>query len=383
MISEKEKSRNYGIELLRTMAMFAIVLQHCIMRSGMADAQTVLSAENGITFFILFFCYGAVDMYLLVSGYVNAKSKYKLFRIMFLWIEVVFYNIVITAVSKLVLRSPITAGEALGVFTPFIHHEYWFFTRYVILFALMPLLNRLANKLPRKWYQALLSVILVLFCIAAPIVKKYTDVDIFVLKNGYSAVWFAAMYLTGAYFRIHEREGKPRVIVCVLLFVLFSTLAYVDGWGVAAVSLRRFGTAYSSGLSSYPYISPFVVAAVICLFLALKNVSPKGAVLRFAKAAGPLTFGVYLIHDNPISREYIVFRLGKRLNEFFGASVSSLLIIILFAAAIFAASLLIEFVTQKLFRVLKIKEACQKFTDFVGEKIFKKIKPIYSLYFGS
>lgn len=90
MISANKKQRNCGVDCLRSVAMFAIVLQHCILHSDIVSYNDALSVKYGLVDFVTFFCFGAVNTYLLISGYVNIDAKYKPSRIMQLWIEVVF-----------------------------------------------------------------------------------------------------------------------------------------------------------------------------------------------------------------------------------------------------------------------------------------------------
>lgn len=135
MSSEHKKQRNCGVDCLRIVAMFAIVLQHCILHSGILQEQNIFSVKYGLVDLVTFFCFGAVNTYLLISGYINVNTKYKLSRIMYLWIEVIFYNLIINIVATLILKTPVTADIILRIFTPLLHHEYWFFTRYTLLFC--------------------------------------------------------------------------------------------------------------------------------------------------------------------------------------------------------------------------------------------------------
>ena len=107
MISANKKQRNCGVDCLRSVAMFAIVLQHCILHSNIVSYNDTLSVKYGLADFVTFFCFGAVNTYLLISGYVNIDAKYKPSRIMQLWIEVVFYCLIITAISAIMLKRPI------------------------------------------------------------------------------------------------------------------------------------------------------------------------------------------------------------------------------------------------------------------------------------
>ena len=379
MSSEHKKQRNCGVDCLRIVAMFAIVLQHCILHSGILQEQNILSVKYGLVDLVIFFCFGAVNTYLLISGYININTKYKPSRIMYLWIEVVFYNLVITIISTLILKTRVTSDTILRIFTPLVHHEYWFFTRYTLLFLLMPIINMIAHKMSKKCYRIFLVVIYVLFCFVAPIVKKYTDIDIFILKSGYSTVWFVAMYMTGAYFGLHFTPEKRKKIAYLIGFVVFSLFLYLDNAFIPAFFKQYKNTEISCTLSVYPYISPFTVPAVVFIFMLFINMKLKNGIKRFACSVGPLTFGVYLIHDNLIIREYVVSKVPQILARNFENSL--VIWIVLCAMLLFSICLLIEFAVQFLFKKVGVRRICDKICLFFG-RIFKKIPPIYNLYFA-
>ena len=53
MISANKKQRNCGVDCLRSIAMFAIVLQHCILHSGIVFYNDALSVKYGLADFLL------------------------------------------------------------------------------------------------------------------------------------------------------------------------------------------------------------------------------------------------------------------------------------------------------------------------------------------
>lgn len=55
MISANKKQRNCGVDCLRSVAMFAIVLQHCILHSDIVSYNDALSVKYGLVDFVTFF----------------------------------------------------------------------------------------------------------------------------------------------------------------------------------------------------------------------------------------------------------------------------------------------------------------------------------------
>lgn len=61
----------------------------------------------------------------------------------------------------------------------------------------------------------------------------------------------------------------------------------------------------SSVLSADTYSSPFTVLAVVFVLLLFINLDFGDKAKNFICAVGPLTFGVYIISDNPIIRKIL------------------------------------------------------------------------------
>ena len=153
-----------------------------------------------------------------------------------------------------------------------------------------------------------------MFCFALlhRLVKKYTDIDIFLLKGGYSTVWFVAMYMTGAYFKLHFESEKEEIKPFIFIgFTVFSLLLYLDNEFIPAFVKQYRNMEISSVLSADTYSSPFTVLAVVFVLLLFINLDFGDKAKNFICAVGPLTFGVYIISDNPIIRENIISELPK------------------------------------------------------------------------
>ena len=79
---------------------------------------------------------------------------------------------------------------------------------------------------------------------------------------------------------------------------------------------------------------------------------------RLATWAGPLTFGVYLIHDNPALRESL---LKMRLESFNQLPFYLLPAAVLAAwLAVYGVSLVLEQLRTKLFTLLRVDALCMR-----------------------
>lgn len=161
------KRRNYGIDLLRIVAMYMIVLNHCLLLGGVITKATQIgigSINYDISWLLDTLCYCAVNCYALISGYVGVKSKFKLQNIIKLWFQVVFYSVVLNIIIWVTIPNvPINKGLLIQMLMPISFERYWYFSAYFILFAFMPFLNLLLNNLDKSMATKLL-ITLILVC---------------------------------------------------------------------------------------------------------------------------------------------------------------------------------------------------------------------------
>ena len=99
--------RNRGIDLFRIVAMIFAVGVHIVGQGGILDASVKqsLGYETARILDILFVC--CVDCFALISGYVGYGSKFKPANILYLWMETLFYSVLITVVFHFMIRGSI------------------------------------------------------------------------------------------------------------------------------------------------------------------------------------------------------------------------------------------------------------------------------------
>lgn len=113
-------NRERNFEVMRTMAMFSIVVYHC-MCHGIGseyafDLHRPVSLCN-FTFSDLLLALGsiAVNLYVMVSGYFLVSSKFKVSRIVRTWVRAFFYSVFITVIFLALAIEPwsiITFGKS-------------------------------------------------------------------------------------------------------------------------------------------------------------------------------------------------------------------------------------------------------------------------------
>ncbi len=99
--SAGKKEKFYGIELLRILATFYIILLHIIGQGGVSAAVGTGRAATIGCSLLLALAYPAVNCYALISGFVGCKSRFKLSRLVSLWVSVVTVNLAVWSAFKL------------------------------------------------------------------------------------------------------------------------------------------------------------------------------------------------------------------------------------------------------------------------------------------
>lgn len=221
--------RNYGIDLLRLVSMFLIVVLHSLSRGALVGvAPFNIHYEAGFLIEALTYC--AVNCFALISGYVGVDSKFKYRRIVPIWLQVVFYCLIFTMFFMYLKPDLLTNKALLGsnpyytALTPVIHNTYWYFTAYFALFFFIPFINKGMRDITIKQaYAVIISVIFVY--IALPYFAK---VDLFKLEKGYSATWIIFLYVIGAALKKIKIE---KLIRNKYWYLILYVLTAVMAWG--------------------------------------------------------------------------------------------------------------------------------------------------------
>ena len=360
METKETSERNYGIEWLRMISMFMVVLLHINGHGGILG-----NSQNSnlwlISNILEALCIIAVNLFALTTGYLYFNKKIKIKNILNLWLEIFFYSVGIAIVFYAFKLETFDLKEFLKFCFPIYSEQYWYFKAYFFLFLLMPLLNIVINKTSKKKLLSFIFVFfisLMLFCVQGDIIN---------LLGGYSTTWLAFLYLVGGaigkYKLAIKIKGKQvRAYVYLLLYIFVVALSLLCGYFV-----MQFRGVSQICITSY--ISVFNTLGCVFFFLFFINIKfqPNKIISFLSKTS----FGVYLIHEHAFVRAHCMtnrFMFVLEYNPFV-----ALLIILGSALAIYLACSLVEFARQMLFKLCRVNKA----TSWVDKKlcdIYDKIK---------
>lgn len=341
--------RHCGIDLLRIISMMMITALHVLGHGGIIASAPQLTLHSELVWLLEILTACSVNCYALISGYVNYAKRHRLSNIIYLNFQVLFYTLAVTVATSLYrMQIPIKAIILDAVF-PVPYRTYWYFSSYFCLFFFMPFLDRLTAVLDRGSLKRLIIVSIVLFSVI-PTVFVY---DSFVGAYGYSTAWLAVLYVIGAYFKKYGSPFSQKNYKNLLLYFLFALLTLMLKMTFDVI-LLCFGKNIHNGYTLSYYTAPFIVCCAVFLFSFFSNLKIKKPFMPIVRFFAPLTFGVYLLQDEPIIRINIIT------NTFYAIAYHSLPImlaeIVAVVLGIWLVCSLVDWIRLLLFKLLHIRE---------------------------
>ena len=331
MTQTQKVPRNSAIELLRILAMGMIVLSHICCHSGYDATYSILSVNR---LFVQFGYLGnlGVALFLMISGYF--QSSFRVRSLSRLLSQVWFYSVALFLVCRFGFGYTYTKEMLWQVFLPTIYNEYWFFTAYVVFFLLTPFVNAMIRALTREQMRTMLVVMGLLWVL----IPTVTEQQLYAAE----LPQFLLYYLLGAYLRLYPDNRMRHKVLSWAAAV--GSFAVLYGLTVVLGYLERY-TPEVFGVSQrfYDRNSLLILGAALGLFSLAVNVRP--FTNKFINAVGGCTFGVYLIHDNPVVRDL----LWKHwLNwELYFTSGSFILRLVLSVLLVYCVCTALEYLRQK------------------------------------
>ena len=185
-VGAEPETRNYGIDLLRILAMLYVVILHAVGPGGILETATVGSAQYKAEWFLETWTYCAVNIFALVSGYVSyteREKKTKWSSYVLLWLQVVTYSVAVTLAFHFFHPELVTKADLLRMFLPVTGGLYWYLNAYTGLFVVMPLLNAGLRKCSVETLKKVFVAMFLIFSVYEAVVRRMA------MSGGYSFAW--------------------------------------------------------------------------------------------------------------------------------------------------------------------------------------------------
>ena len=366
LLSLKDE-RNYGIDLLRIISMFFIVILHCLGQGGILKNTIPNSTQYKFAWLMEIFAYCAVNIFALISGYVsysNKEKRTKYSNYINIWLQVVFYGLLITGIFNFIKPELIHIKDYILVLFPVSNGLYWYVTAYTGLFVLMPFLNKGIRNCSDRTLKKLFIVIIIAFSIFDTITKR------FVLSGGYSFIWIVLLYILGAIIKKCEIGKNVKCYhalfgICILCLITYIYKIY--GWQITKLNVKITNDILVS------YTSPTILGISILYIIGFSKINFTNIFKKVIKFAAPSTFAVYLLNNHRHIWEYVLKNLFVKISN---QSILKIFVYTVGFSILFViGSILIDKVRVLLFKVCKVSFIIDKIEEILN-KIITKISDL-------
>lgn len=338
MAQNNKVTRDANMDFLRIVSMLLIILLHSIDHSGVLEA----APSSGIqSFFTVRFLYMltqvCVNLYVMLSGYFLIQSKFRLQKLVALWMEVVFYSLCIKLIFMIRGRIPFSTLALCSCFFPILTGRYWFITIYVGMYLLFPFLNLAITAMNKKRHLMLNIALVILFSAWNSIYPSIAGMN---SGGGWGLAWFVVLYFLAAWFRLYYRPTGEAVRYAAVWLGFSALISFLFCFPGEKSSILKAVIGNWYHYNSFP-----VYLTTVALFVCFLNVRIQNEVVSAViTGIAPYTLGVYLIHAHANLSPYLweVLKLPERMRD-----KGFLLVQLASVAAIFVACILIDALRDK------------------------------------
>ena len=352
-----KKIRNPGVDLFRIISMYGVVVSHTLGHGG---AKRKYRYEN-LNFFEDFFIWH-INGFCLISGIIGYKT-HKYSNLLYLWLWVTFYSVCLYLYYKKYKPFSVSKFTLKTEFFPVAFSCYWYFTRYFGTYLFLPAINKGVEYLTKSELRIMILSLHSILVIWPEYNKIKTD--LFNLNHGVSIVWFLVLYLTGAYIGKYNviYHGIKKFIYCLICLTLFVSTSlgyyYLPNYNLYNINgyyLKKI-IIFLNLFIEHKYASLQRIIQAISLSLFLIQLDYNKYIAKIISFFGPISFGIYLIHDNNLVRSNIIAHLFEKLP--YNLPPNTILSICLIKTLkIFFICSMIDYTRHVIFTILRLRKIC-------------------------
>ena len=322
--------RQSNIELFRIFTMLLIIAHHYVYHSGIFENFS----NYGFYKSIYFFTAGAwgktgINCFVLITGYFMCTQNTSIKKWLKFIAEILFYNIIIYAIFVISGYCEFSIKElfdaVLFIRTPN------YITCYILFYLFIPFINILIDNISEKQHMILIICSVSVFSVLPSLALSNLSMNY--------VTWFPTIYLIGAYLRLYPKKIFSNWILWIMITVITMVLSII----IAILKSKLVNFTHYFLLEDSNAINATIVS--VFLFITFSNLPINNN--RFINLFAKSTFGVLLIHDNPILRKWLwgdVFHCLEVYNSSF-----AYIHIVISVISIFIVCTLIDILREELF----------------------------------
>ena len=282
--------RQSNIELLRIIAMLLIIAHHLVVHSGLlAQFGPIYSnpAELKSQCALILGAFGktGINVFVLISGYFYAKKEFHFEKYAKLFLEVLFYRVLIHIIFLCAGFEHFTTLDYIKIVIPFSTIGTLFIDSYLAFLLFIPFLSKLVSVMNQKQHRNLVLLLLALFSLLGNI--KAPGIRISIMNY---LSWFIVLFFVGTYIRLypHKFFSNVKFLFCsTISLLLLSCASIIFCW-------------QNKWIDPYYFVSdsnmPLAFLLGVSLLLLFNTI--RLPYNKFINTLAIGTFAVLLIHDH-------------------------------------------------------------------------------------
>lgn len=324
--------RQSGVELLRTLSIFLILVIHVInlvigvpnhvdLQHNPISSITTISFES-----ISIVC---VNVFIIISGWFGIR--YTINGLLKLIFQCVFFYIVESIIELLFFDQLSIASFLRGGISSFFLG--WFISAYIMLYILSPVINNYIVSHKKRECQLIL-IPSAIFMLTYGWLFSTTSGNFSTFNSGYSSLFLFILYYSIRYFKVFYYDNYDLKILnknnCIKAYILITVLNVIL-W----ILFTKLNIHYLSSIL-FLYTSPIVILQSCCLFKIFQEIDIKSKVINWIGAS---SLSIMLFHFC-CGGVYFKQVINYIYNEF--SNISCLILILLFLTSISIVAILLD-----------------------------------------
>ncbi|HIS88858.1 TPA: acyltransferase [Candidatus Avigastranaerophilus faecigallinarum] len=342
------KQRIFGIDLIRVIAMFMIMNYHLLLNGSWMTVQPTNTINLFLGRVIVELTVISVNLFALVSGYVGLHSHHRIKRFVDLWLQVLFFSWLVLLYFWFFRKNQLTTDNILHNLFPTYFKAYWYWNGYVILFVLMPILNKGLSRLEKVSYRRLIIGVFLL----TSVLTVNPQNDMFNLSMGYSGLWLIILYIYGAYFK---RFGMPKILKSkvLLFFIIIINWCFLVGISYYLHIHKVYLDVNGLAMSEFQYNFSLITTLSIFVFLLLIQIESQNKMMsNIITFLGKHSFSAYLLQTNPLVFSFLITGQYLFLQKL--TPLNMVLNLILYASIWFFGAIIIDIIRSCIFKMFSL-----------------------------
>lgn len=369
-MERKDSLRESGIELLKIIAIFLIVISHVTQTlytiNPVFPSNYVLELKYAskniqhliLTWFSIFGSQGNLVFFVSSVWFLLDSKKNNPKKVSCLLFDVWIMSVFFLMIFKFFNFYPVSLKEIIKSIFPSIFALNWYVTCYLLLYLIYPYLNEIIYKRTKK---ELLTCVLTMSILYQGI--NYIHHGHFFTS---SLIEFIIIYFEVAYIKIYLKKYNENIKINIIILLL-STVAVpilIIFTNFLGMNITFFQDKLLHWGGNH---CPFILINSICLFNIFQHIKFHNKIINFISS---LSLLIYIFHENYFVREYLRPNIWIYIYKNYGYNNVVLMDLTLSALVFF-----ISVIVCMLYKIL-LQPKLYKFSNFLHNFLSQKYNKI-------